>query len=356
MRSKRNPASRKIAWLVACMTLVVVFAGCNKGDRNPHSPKLQIKTIATGLAGPMGIETDTHGNIWVSEGGTDTADAKGSTYNNDGKVIVITPSGKKYDAIINLSSYANVHSNELQGTVHILRDGGTLYVLSGDFLYRADISRFKPGDKPIDATTLPSEDIAATISQIPSTNNPEQDSHPYNLTKGPDGDLYISDAGANAIVQRTGVNQYHILAEIPNFSNPTPVGGPIVQAVPTSIMWDGSEFLVTTLTGFPFIADQATIYKVTMSGSVSVYQAGFTMLVDQAEGISTKHIVVQFASSFNPTSGYAPNSGSLILVDGSTTSVLADGLNQPVSIKQVNDHTWYVTSLGDGSVLKVSYN
>lgn len=353
--TRLNSTGWKLAWLTACAALVFVFAGCKKGDHLPHSPKLKITTLATGLAGPMGIETDAHGNVWVSEGGTDTADEKGDTHNDNGKVILITPAGKKYDAIINLSSYANVHSNELQGTVHILRDGGTLYVLSGDYLYHADISHFEPGDKPIDANTLPSEDIAAVISQISSANNPEQDSHPYNLTKGPDGNLYIADAGANAIVKRSGANQYSILAEIPNFSNPTPVGGPVVQAVPTSIMWDGNNFLVTTLTGFPFIAGQATIYQVSKSGDVSVYEKGFTMLVDQAEGISSAHVVVQFASSFDPASGYAPESGSLVLVDGSTTQVLAEGLNQPVGIKQVNDNTWYVTSLGDGAVLKVTY-
>lgn len=353
--TRSNSTGRKIAWLVACTALTVVFAGCKRGDHVPPSPKLKITTIATGLASPMGIETDTHGNIWVSESGTDTVGPKGDTHNDNGKVIVITPSGKKYDAIINLSSYANVHSHELQGTVHILRDGGTLYVLSGDYLYRADISHFKPGNKPIDADTLPSEDIVAVISQIPSPNNPDKDSHPYNLTKGPDGNLYITDAGANAVLKRTGVNQYQILAEIPNFSNPTPVGGSIVQAVPTSIMWDGNNFLVTTLTGFPFIAGQANIYQVSKSGNVSLYQNGFTMLVDQAPGIYSAHVVVQYASSFNPASGFAASSGALLLVDGSTSKVIADGLNQPVGIKQVNDHTWYITTQGDGSVLKVSY-
>ncbi|MEO9021082.1 MAG: ScyD/ScyE family protein [Ginsengibacter sp.] len=350
--SKRNPVSTRIACLVACAALLFAFAGCKKGTVVPH---LSITTVASGLAGPMGIETDSYGNIWVSEGGTDTLNDKGSTYNNDGKVIVITPNGQKYDAIINLSSYANVHSGELQGTVHILRDGGTLYVLSGDYLYRANISHFKPGDKPIDASTLPSEDIAAIVSNISSSNNPEKDSHPYNLTKGPDGDLYITDAGANAILHRKGVNNYSILAEIPNFPNTTGIGGPTVQAVPTSIRYDGKNFLVTTLTGFPFPEGQSTIYKVSLSGNVSIYQKGFTMLVDQAAGNYSNRIVVQFASSFNPATAYAPNSGSLLWVNGSTTKVLADGLNQPVSIKQVNGYTWYVTSLGEGSVLKVTY-
>lgn len=340
--------------MIVCAALLFVFAGCRKEH---FPPTLSVTTVASGLAGPMGIETDRHGNLWVSEGGTDTAGIKGNTHNNDGKVILITPGGKKYDAIIHLASYANIHSKELQGTVHILRDGGTMYVLSGDYLYRADISHFKPGDAPIDASTLPKEDIASVISQIPSSNNPEKDSHPYNLTKGTNGDLYITDAGANAILHRKGPNNYAILAEIPSFKNPSfpGLGGPIVQPVPTSIQKDGNNFLVTTLTGFPFLSGKAVVYKVTASGDVSVYQDGFTMLVDQAKGRYPYHIVVQYASSFNPASGYAPNSGSLIWVNGTTQKVLADGLNQPVGIKQVNSHTWYVTSLGDGAVLKVTY-
>lgn len=353
------PAGTKMSWLMLCAAFLFAFTGCKKGN---ETPQLSITTVATGLQGPMGIDVDRWGNIWVSESGTDikSTDPKANTHKDDGKVVVITPNGKQYDAVTNLESYMNVHSDELQGTVHILLDGKVLYILSGDHLYRANISQWKPGDKPLDARNIPSEDIAAVISQIPSQNNPEMDSHPYNLTKGPDGDLYITDAGANAIVHRRGPNSYSILAEIPALPNPlfnngSGLGGPTVQAVPTSIKFDGRDFLVTTLTGFPFPSGQAIIYRVSLSGNVSIYQKGFTMLVDQAEGYFSNHIAVQYASSFTLPSGYTPNSGSLLWVNGQTSKVLADGLNQPVGIKQVNSSTWYVTSLGDGSVLKVSY-
>jgi hypothetical protein len=359
MHLTKNGFNRKIPILVVAAALFITFGGCRKGH---DVPKLEIKTVATGLAGPMGVEVDHRGNIWVSESGSfrTPPDPKLGTHNDNGKVVVITASGKQYDAIVNLESYQNVHSGQLQGTVHILLVGNTLYILSGDHLYSANIARWKPGDKPMDARNLPSENVAAVISAIPSPNNPENDSHPYNLTKGPDGDLYISDAGANAIVHRKGPNNYSILAEIPAIPNPlfnggAGLGGPFAQPVPTSIKFDGQDFLVTTLTGFPFAAGQAIIYRVSMSGQVSVYQKGFTMLVDQAEGHFSTHIVVQFASSFSLATEFAPNSGALIWVNGTDSEVLAQGLNQPVGIKQVNPYTWYVTSLGDGSVLKVSY-
>ncbi|HET6527167.1 MAG TPA: ScyD/ScyE family protein [Balneolaceae bacterium] len=355
--STKNPFGRATR-LVAWAAFLFIFISCGEED-NPVSPtpSLNITTLASGFHGLMGIESDDQGNIWVSEAGTDTADANGDTHNNTGKILLITPDGEKHDAIINLASYANINSGELQGAVHILLDDETLYILSGDYLYLADVSNFNPGDAPIDANTLPKEDIFSVISQIPSENNPDQDSHPYNLTLGPDGDLYITDAGANAIIRREGVNDYSVLAEIPPIPNPAfpDLGGPTVQSVPTSISYDGNNFLVTSLTGFPFPQEQAAIYSVSMSGDVSVYQTGFTMLVDQETGSRTKHIVVKHAASFNPASGFEPNSGSLIWVDGTTPDTLADGLNLPVGIEQVNDHTWYVTSLGDGAVLKVTY-
>ena len=329
----------------AFVAMLFLLPGCRKGG---EMPKLSITTVATGLAAPMGIETENNGNIWVSENGTG---------HDDGKVVVIRPNGKQYDAIVNLSSITNEQSGELQGTVHILHDGGTLYVLSGNYLYRADISHFKPGDTPMDAATLPFEDIAAFVFSYPFVND-ANDSHPYNLTKGPDGDLYIADAGANAIIHRKSANNYSILAEIPAIPNPLfpGVGGPTVQSVPTSIQYNGRDFLVTTLTGFPFPQGQAIVYKVSRSGDVSVYQKGFTMLVDQEEGDYANRIVVQYAASFGLPGGFAPNSGALLWINGVSSEVLTGGLSMPVGIKKANNHTWYVTCLGDGTVLKVSYH
>jgi hypothetical protein len=343
MKFSSQNSGTKLSWWLACMAVLFLFAGCRKND---HPPKLTITTVASGLVAPLGIETDSHGNIWVSQS---------ETTHDDGKVIVIKPNGMKYDAIINLSAFVNENSGQPQGTVNLLLDGETLYVLSGNYLYRADISHFKPGDTPIDATTLPYEDIAAFVYSYPFVND-ANDSHPYNLTKGPDGDLYITDAGANAIIHRKAIGDYSVLAEVPGIANPTTVGPPGIQAVPTSILYDGNNFLVTTLRGFPFPPGVATVYKISMAGSLSVYQDGFTSLVDIAEGNYNGHIVVQYASSFDPATGFAPNTGSLLWVNGSTTEQLTGGLNMPTAIKQVNNHTWYVSCMGDGTVLKVSYN
>ncbi|TKK68483.1 ScyD/ScyE family protein [Ilyomonas limi] len=343
MKTFLQSASRlQLPWLyVTCIALLSFSLGCNKVPDN--LPTLHITTVASGLVSPMGLETDAGGNIWICETGTAA---------HDGKVVVVTPSGEVYDAIVNLASINNAVSGEVEGPAHLLLDKGVLHVLAGNYLYNINVSNFKPGDTPIDASTLPYEDIGSFVLSYPFVNN-AHDTHPYNLTKGPEGDLYIADAGANAVLHRKGANQYTVLAELPNVANPTPIGSPEIQCVPTGIMYDGRDFLVTTLTGFPFPTGSALIYKISMSGSVSVYQDGLTTLVDIAEGHSLGHLVLQHATF--GLKGFEPNSGALVWANGKTIRQLAGGLNIPVGLKQVNIRTWYITSLGDGTLLKAAY-
>lgn len=349
MKHLQNVQSWLRSWasMLAVAMLLLSMAGCHKF---PNQPAPKTTLVADGLQAPMGIETDWKGNIWVAETGT---------ANNDGKVVVITPDrnphdkkgAKVYDAIINLASIKNALSNEVEGPAHLLFDKGMLWILAGDMLYHADLTHYKPGDAPIDAGTLPSEDIGSYVRSLNIVT--PNDSHPYNLIKGPDGNLYIVDAGANAIIKRTGAGHYSVLAKFPLIKNPTPVGPPMTQSVPTAIILDRGSFLVTTLTGFPFPQGQAVIYKVTMSGDVSVYRKGFTTLVDIAEGNYYGNVLLHYGS-FGPT-GFVPNTGSLLFSDGQSSDVIVDKLNMPSGLKQINNHSWYVTSLGDGTLMKISY-
>ena len=343
--TKKYPGSN-VGWWISCFAILFLFVGCKKWNQPPIAT---VTTVATGLTNPMGIETDHYGNLWVSEG---------ETIANDGTIWLIKPNGNKYKAIVNLSAFPNKQSTEPQGTSHLLLDNGFLYVLSGDFLYSIDVSHFKPGDKPINAAKLSKEDIGAFVY-----GQGFDDSHAYNLTKGPGGDIYIADAGANAIIQRKGPGKYSILAKIPGFETPNPFSPTHelmqVQAVPTSVWFDGRDFLVTTLTGFPFLPGKASIFKVSRSGNVSLYQEGFTTLVDLAPGQLGNHIVIHYGD-FGPK-GFVPNSGSLIWANGSSMVPFVQGLGLPVGIKQYNNQTWFVTCTGDpavpgsGTVIKVTY-
>lgn len=324
--------------------LLLLCSGCNNDDDSTVPPPVfELSTVATGLPGPMGIEVDAKGNIWVAIPGT---------ANNDGKIVIIDANGDQHEAIINLPSRMHPGGDELEGPAHLLLDQGQLYILAANYLYTVDVSSHDPSQAPIDASILTGEDIAAYVLNYPFNNN-FHDSHPYNMTKGPDGDIYITDAGANAIIHRKSAGDYAVLAEVPSIANPTTMGPPMVESVPTGIVFDGENFLTTTLLGFPFPEGTAVVYKISIQGAVSVYQNGFTSLVDIAKGFGDKHLVLQFAT-FGAT-GFNPNTGSLYLIDGGTKTVWADALNMPVGIKQVSEDTWYISSMGDGTILKATY-
>jgi len=235
---------------VVLLFLIAISPGCRKFTQNT-TPK--VSTVVSGLETPMGIETDQKGNIWVAETGT---------ANNDGKVVVVAKNhgtAQAYDAIVNLSSIKNALSGEEEGPAHLLFDHGTLYVLAGDYLYTVNLMNFKPGDAPMDGSKLPFEDIGTWVrsQNIVAPN----DSHPYNLTKGPDGKLYITDAGANAVIRRNAKDDYSVLAKFPDIPNPTKIGPPFIQRVPTGIIWNGNDFLVTTLTVFLSSPDRLLFIK-----------------------------------------------------------------------------------------------
>ena len=328
--------------LIHLMTALLLVTSCKKPDHFPP-PVSKIITLANGLANPIGLEIDRYGNVWVAQGGTG---------HHDGKVTLIKPSGEKYDVIINLESFIT-EIGEVEGPSHLLLNNGILYLLGANGkMYKADIDGYKPGQLAIEGSILATEDIGAFVLAYNFISN-AHDTHPYNITMGSDGNIYIADAAANAIIKRSAKGTLSVLAEVPGIANPLPIGPPQLQSVPTGIIFDGQNFLVTTLIGFPFPQGTSIVYKITMQGAVTVYQKGFTSLTDIAPGGYEGYLLVEHGVA--GAMGFASNTGKLIWANGINTKTFADALNLPVGIKQANLHTWYVTSLGDGSVLKIHY-
>ena len=142
-----------------------------------------------------------------------------------------------------------------------------------------------------------------------------------------------------------------IFANIPRLANPTPVGPPFVQSVPTGLVFDGQNLLVSTLTGFPFPAGKATVYQVTPAGVVSVYQQEFNALT--AIDLNNGPLVLEFGL-FGPM-GWIANSGRLVRANKPGTTVLATNLNKPTALKKITANSYFVVSNGDGTLSKVTF-
>lgn len=323
--------------------LLIFTAGCTDHAIIEDPLQFQSAEFSSGLMAPLGITQGANNYLWVTEQGTGQG--------NSGRVSVITPDGKIWPAITGFKSDISPEQTP-SGLTHLSYKDGKLYILHGVLgkLFIADVSNFKPGVTPvIDAATLPNETINLFVLGSAFKVH-KHESNIYNLTWGPNGDLYITDAAANAIVKRSPDKSLAIFAEFLPYDNE----GKKVDFVPTGIVYDGTKFLVSSLSGFPFVPGLATIQQVDKAGNVSLYKSGFTTLVDIVLTPANKPLVLSFARfSFSPPPpGFVPNTGKISNADGTT---IMDGIMMATDIERTDDKTYVILSMALGKIFKLTY-
>lgn len=333
--------------LLLCLSTVALLTGCQDHLSSVLNPTLTVTTLASGLVAPIGVETDGKGRVFVSEQGTGQ---------NDGRVVEVTPDGKVYPVVTGIYSQTNT-AGELDAIDHLLYADGMLYFLNPKGLYKVNISATKTGDAPISASSLTPDNIRQFVLGYPFKSSTGE-SHIYNMTLGPDGAIYITDAGANAIVRRSKTGELSIVAEVPGTQNPNPAGPPpgppFVESVPTGITYDGHQFLISTLLGYPFPAGKAILYQMNpTSGALSIYQQTFNPLTDVENDSNGKPLVLEIGVF--GSMGFTPKTGRLLRANGTDSTVLIDKLNLPTDLKISDNHTAYITSMGDKALLKVTF-
>lgn len=311
----------------------LVFACKDDEDPIPEPETLTATPFVSGLRMPIGFSLDEKGQLWITEAGTG---------NNDGSLVLITSAGVKTTVATGFPSV--VANGSIEGMSRPLVKDGTLYLLHGvsGKLYTGNISSFKSGDATLPLSHFQSEDIGAYVRSLNLTN--PVNSNLFDQVIGPDGHLYLVDAGANAIFKRDKTSKTVTkFAAIPNIA-----AG--VESVPTGIVYDGSNFLVSNLSGFPFAAGNARIFKVTTAGVVSEYKTGFTNLTHLTLTKNNKPIVLQLAD-FGAT-GFQAGSGKILNED---KKVLFTGLTMPTDLLRSGDREYYVLSYALGTIQKLTY-
>jgi hypothetical protein len=292
-------------------------------------------TFASGLAAPIGLARAANGYLWVTEAGTG---------NNDGRVSVIDHAGNRHTAFTGFATIVRPGEGPV-GLNHLAIRGQMLYIINGSIgnLYMADISDWKPGDPPIAAANLPNQNISNFVLAAG-----KHESNIYNLTFGEDGDLFICDAAGNCIVRRSAEDgSLSIFAEFPPLANGA-------DFVPTAIVRDGSNFYVSGLGGFPFIAGLSNIHRVNAQGQVSLFATGFTTLTDLEITQDKELLALQFANFVlapPPNGGFQPMTGRITDINGNT---LLSGLMFPTSlVRGAGGNCYYVVSRALGTIDKI---
>lgn len=175
------------------------------------------------------------------------------------------------------------------------------------------------------------------------------DSNPYGLLAEPGG-WVVADGGANALFQVARNGDISTLAVFPSRAH-----GRATDAVPTAVaVGPDGAYYVAELTGVPFAAEAAAIYRVVPGQSPTVAWSGFTTVIDLAFGPDGSLYVLEHSTG--PVFFALPGRLLRIAPDGTRTTVL-DGLTRPGSVAAGPDGALYIsnhsTEIGAGEVLRI---
>jgi hypothetical protein len=195
------------------------------------------------------------------------------------------------------------------------------------------------------------ETVLADVSSYERTANPDGgliDTNPYGLLADANGWL-VTDAGGNDLLR---VGSDYSVSTVATF--PSRPGRP-TDAVPTSVAaGPGGTYYVSELTGVPFLAGGANIYRVTPGKAPEVFQSGLTDVMDIAVDSTGNLWVVELASA---TGINGPGMLLKIAPDSTRTTVAGD-LVFPTSVALGPDGAVYVTNKGvipaSGEVLRIA--
>jgi sugar lactone lactonase YvrE len=295
-----------------------------------------VEVYATGFVNPIGLEIDGAGNLWVGEQGTGSG--------NTAKVSMVTPNGQVYTFLNDLPSTAPAFEPVGAQDVYFDIDGKLLVMISNDAgsdslcgrVLFVDTTGFIPGGTPFNRSNIVS---SFDIGSIFPGNNP------FKITVGPDNDLFIVDASANAIARWNRSN-----GSLSSFTTFPPIGQS--EAVPTGIVYTGSNFYVGTLTGLPVPAGAAKIYNVDLSGNKTVYQGGLTAIVDIAiSPIDGALYAIQHAE-FGPP--WLNNKGRLFRIQNGIVDTLLSEMPRPSGMVFNSNGDLFISSFSDDNIVKVS--
>ncbi|MEU4561992.1 ScyD/ScyE family protein [Actinoplanes sp. NPDC023936] len=343
----------------------------------PAAATPAVRTIATGLDNPRGITLGPPGEIYVAEAGRGGAGPcrpgpEGEACFGRSGAITVIKQGRQWRLQTKLPSLASRAGTEASGPsdVSLGADGRLHYTLGlgGSPDLRQQVPQLTGMAKLYRAGRTPA--VLADLGAYETSANPDgvtpPDTNPNALLATRRGQLVV-DAGGNSLLRVAPRGRISTVATFPRRTvaapeglppGSPPAGTPIpMESVPTSVTRgpDGA-FYVGELTGFPFPAGQARVWRIVPGKAPSVFATGFTNIIDLAWARDGRLYVLEIAHR-GLLSG--DRTGALLRVDrkGRHQVVASAGLTAPGGLA-ISGRSAYVTNCsvcaGTGSVVRIS--
>ena len=198
------------------------------------------------------------------------------------------------------------------------------------------------------------------IAGYEASMNPDSaqiDSNPFGLLALP-GQRLVTDAGGNSLLDVAANGSVSTVASFPKIAGPF---GPR-DVVPTDVVVgpDGAYY-VSSLTGFPFSAGTASVYRVVPGQAPTTYATGLTMVTDLAFGSDGSLYTLQHASGIPGVPFPFASPGAIRKVPpggGASSTLVADGLPRATGLIVGSGGALYVAvngaSAGNGAVWRIA--
>jgi hypothetical protein len=359
------------------------FTFSERSSANPPSEepsqKPQIEVLASGLDSPRKLSFGPDGALYVAEAGRGGPGASIPSPSIPGAVLsygatgAITriQDGTVERVVTGLPSLALPDGGDASGVSNVEFDAyGNAYAIVGfagnpglrdstvqvpDFSQLIAIDKFDGGSSWTRAIDFGTYEL---------NNNPDgQDvnTNLYDLLIK-DNTAYVLDAGGNDLLsQRAFGGELKLESVFQSQTVTDPLTGQLVvrQPVPTAVTIGGDgAFYVSELTGAPFEAGVAQIYRLADDGQPEVYADGFTNIVDLAFDQKTGGFYVLEYDADGI--GMGSDAGALIYLspDGKTRTTIADELIAPTGLALGADSDLYISNngfiAGQGEVLRLT--
>ncbi len=285
-----------------------------------------------------------------------------------GKILSVAPDGTVTTLVEGLPTgeYTSPEGPTVVGVNAVAKSGDTYFFTIGGSLGTVPGSEalytMKAGEAPKLLADLGAyEKENNTGGDVTQDGKPDIDSNPYDLVPDGEGGAYVVDAAANAVFHVDGQGEIAIHAQFPDRENPLAgtVGGPTFDQVPTGITTgpDGALY-VATLTGFPFPAGAARVYRLADGngdgdaldeGEATVFAEGLTAATDVAFAPDGTLLVTEFSTDFLKQ---AP--GQLVSVKDGQVSKVAAPLVSPTGVVVLDDGRIVIAQEFAGVVAEVA--
>lgn len=356
--------------LLAGLLVVLLIATSGRGAR--ATAEGIGTTIVTGLNTPTGVLAHPDGSIWVAESGVPgTRAAKSRNFENgdpnatallgdSGRVLRVAPNGYR---IVEAALPTIKIGSALYGPHHLALLNGAVYVATTAWADYVQTSR-----PPFAGTVVKMEhnkqSQVADLFTFENTYNPDgfqKESDPYGIAAGPDGNLYVAEAGANTLLKvNPATGTVNLVAVFSGMFSPIPNanrnGQMTTDPVPTGVDVDREgNIYVGFFGGMPFLPGATKIVKVTPEGKVTNYATNLSTITAVRFGPDGNLYALSFGE-FTPQ-GYSEKGGMLLRIKpGVSSEVLVSGIPTPSALDFDKAGNAYVTTSGwapgEGKVIK----